>query len=103
MTTKYFDLLERALWTFVQGALAVWIATDVDLFSETTLKIAATAGLVAVAKCLLAFQVGSGNTAATLPAGPDSDLGGDEGSVDLVTALVVVFLIVVILVVVGVI
>ena len=78
MSSRYLDLLERTIVTFVQAALAVWIATPADLFSETSLKVAAVAGVIAAAKCLLAFNVGSSNTAALLPAGPDSDLGGER-------------------------
>jgi hypothetical protein len=69
----YLDMLERVVWTFIQGFLAVWIVTG-DLDGET-LKVAAVAGAVSVAKCLLATQVGAGNTASTLPAGPDTDKG----------------------------
>lgn len=73
--SRYLDLIERTLATFVQGFLATWVVTgDLD---ATTLKVAGMAGLIAAAKCLLAFQVGSPKTAALLPAGPDTDLGGD--------------------------
>lgn len=75
--TRYLDLLERTLWTAVQAALAVWLVTPADLFSSTSAKVAGAAAAIAAAKCLLAFGVGSPNTAATLPAGPDTDLGGD--------------------------
>lgn len=75
MKSRYVDLLERVLVTFVQGFLAVWIVTgDLD---KTTLKVALVAGGISAAKCLLAFQVGSPNTAALLPVGPDTDKGGD--------------------------
>jgi hypothetical protein len=76
--SRYLDLLERSLWTFVQCALAAWLVLDVRLFSVDALKIAAAAGAIAVAKSLVAFGVGSSNTAATLPAGPDTDRGGDH-------------------------
>lgn len=72
--SRYLDLLERVLWTFAQGFAAEWIVTQ--SIDGQTLKVAAVAGAVAAVKCVLAFQVGSGNTAATLPAGPDTDLGG---------------------------
>lgn len=76
MTSRYLDLLERTVWTALQAALAVWLVTPNDLFSDTALKVAGTAAAIAAAKCLLAFGVGSPNTAATLPAGPDTDAGG---------------------------
>lgn len=75
MKSKYLDLIERVLWTAVQGFSAEWLVTQ-SLDSQTA-KVAGVAALVAVAKCLLAFNVGSGKTAATLPAGPDTDLGGN--------------------------
>lgn len=75
--SRYLDLLERTAWTAVQAFLAVWIVTDADPFGPTALKVAGMAAVIAAAKSLLAFQVGSPNTAATLPAGPDTDLGGE--------------------------
>lgn len=78
MSSRYLDLLERTAWTFLQAALAVWVVTDIDLWSADALKVAATAGAIAAAKGLLAFGVGSRNTAATLPAGPDTDKGGND-------------------------
>lgn len=74
--TRLLDLLERTGWTAVQGFLAAWIVLDGDLWSETSLKLAGTAAALAAAKCVVAFQFGSSNTAATLPAGLDTDLGG---------------------------
>lgn len=65
--TRLLDLLERSVWTFVQAALAVWLVLDVDLWSVEALKVAATAGAIAVAKAVVAFQVGSSDSAATLP------------------------------------
>lgn len=73
--SRYLDLLERVVWTAVQGFLAEWIVTQsVD---QQSFSLAGVAALVAAAKCVLAFQVGSSNTAATLPSGPDTDLGGE--------------------------
>jgi hypothetical protein len=74
--TRALDLLERTVWTAVQAFLAVWIVTGDSLWSVDAAKVAGTAAAIAAAKCLLAFQIGSSNTAATLPAGPDTDLGG---------------------------
>lgn len=74
--TRLLDLLERTGWTAAQAFLAAWLVLDDDLWSETSLKLAGTAAAIAAAKCIVAFQIGSDNTAATLPAGPDTDLGG---------------------------
>lgn len=77
MKARALDLIERTGWTFVQAFLAVWIATGTDLLSVEALNVGVVAGVIAAAKCLIAFQIGSPNTAATLPAGPDTDLGGE--------------------------
>ena len=69
----YFDLLERVLWTFIQGGAAEWIVSS--NLDENTLKVAGVAGLVSVAKCLLATQVGAPNTASTLPLAEDTERG----------------------------
>lgn len=100
MKSKYLDLLERVLWTAIQGGLAVWIATPADLFSETSAKVAGVAAVIAAAKCLLAFNVGSDNTAATLPVGPDTHMGGD-GGISVVEVVLIVLLVLVVLLVVG--
>ena len=61
----YLDLAERVAWTFVQGFAAEWIVTaGADLGS---VKVAAVAAAVSVAKCLLATRVGEEDSAATLP------------------------------------
>lgn len=73
MKKFYLDLLERVLWTFVQGAAAEWIVTT--SIDEQTFKVAAVAGAVAVAKCLLATQIGASNTAATLSVADDTEKG----------------------------
>lgn len=96
MKSRYLDLLERVVASFLAGALGTWLATDIDLFSETALKIALGAGAVSAAKCVLAFQVGSSNTAALLPAGPDTDLGGDAGHADLPHLIVIAALAVIV-------
>ena len=103
MNSRYLDLLERTAWTGVQGGLAVWIATDVDLFSAEALKVAGVAAVIAAVKCLLAFQVGAGNTAATLPAGPDTDLGGEQGAISVAEVVLLTLLVLVILLILGVI
>ena len=60
--SKYLDLLERVVWTFVQAAGAVILVQQ--NFGPDVWKIAAVAGGIAVAKCLVAFQVGDKNSAA---------------------------------------
>ena len=56
------DLLERVLWTFVQGAAAELVVTQsLDL---QTLKVAAVAGVVSAAKCLIATRFGDPSSAA---------------------------------------
>ena len=56
---QFLDLLERSLWTFVQAAAATFLSDDVfgsvDLTLGEKAEIAALAGGVAVAKCLLAL------------------------------------------------
>jgi hypothetical protein len=65
----YADLLERVLWTFIQGFAAAWIVIG-DLGAES-LYVGLVAGLVSVAKGVVAKSIGSSNSAATLPSPPD--------------------------------
>lgn len=65
MKRKYLDLLERVVWTFIQGFGAVWIVTQ-D-FDMSNLKVGAAAGVISAVKCLLAFQYGNGDSASTAP------------------------------------
>lgn len=69
----YADLVERVLWTFLQGALAEWIVTS--SLDSVSLQVALVAGGVSAAKCLLATQIGAPNTAATLPVSTDTERG----------------------------
>lgn len=70
MGRRFYDLLERSGWTFVQGFAAEWLITrTVD---EQTLQVALVAGAAAVAKCIIATRIGSSNTAATLPLEDDT-------------------------------
>jgi hypothetical protein len=63
----YFDLIERALWTFAQSAAAVLIVSQ-D-WTPDILKIAAVAGGLAVLKAVGATRIGGdSSSAATLPA-----------------------------------
>jgi L-fucose isomerase-like protein len=69
----YLDLLERVLWTFVQGFLAVWIL--LGSFSKEALYAGLIAGAISAAKGLIATQIGSSNSASTLPSPPDFAVG----------------------------
>jgi hypothetical protein len=65
----YLDLLERVLWTFLQGFAAAWVILG-DL-SVDSLAVGVVAGLVALAKGIAAKTIGSPESAATLPSPPD--------------------------------
>lgn len=76
MTTRrkfYADLAERTAWTFVQGFAAAWIV--LAEYSSEVLEVASVAATVAVAKGLVATQIGAPNTAATLPTTTDTERG----------------------------
>ena len=60
--SKYLDLLERVVWTFVQAAAASIIVSQG--FGVEVWKVAAVAGGLAVVKCVVAFQVGDKQSAA---------------------------------------
>ena len=60
--SKYLDLLERVVWTFVQAAAASIIVSQG--FGAEVWKVAAVAGGLAVVKCVVAFQVGDKQSAA---------------------------------------
>jgi hypothetical protein len=60
--SKYKQLLERSVWTFVQAAAASIIVSQG--FGADVWKVAAVAGGLAVVKCIVAFQVGDKNSAA---------------------------------------
>jgi hypothetical protein len=91
----YSDLLERVLWTAVQAFLGVLVADGLGAGVEddtTGLKVAAIAAAISAAKCLLATQVGSSHTAATLPARDDTPrpVGpGDSGHSDVASLVVI--------------
>lgn len=72
----YFDMLERALWTFVQAAAGTWVGdaiTDVSLPWRSKLAIATGAGGIAVVKSFMAAQMPwtAVDSASTLPASVD--------------------------------
>jgi hypothetical protein len=72
MTKRFWiDMLERAIWTFIQAFLAVWVmffdANADQFFNAETAKAALVAGAVAVAKALMASRIGNGNSASTAP------------------------------------
>lgn len=62
----YFDLIERTVWTFIQALVGTWLALGADLNLDV-LKAAAIAAGLAVVKGVAATQIGSPDTAATLP------------------------------------
>ena len=66
------DIAERALMTFVQAFLSVWIVVDwADLGDVDLLKKASVAGIaaaLAVLKGVVASRIGEKGTAALLPA-----------------------------------
>lgn len=67
----YLDLLERVVWTFVQGFAAVWVLTgEFDMFA---LKAGAIAGGMAVGKSLIANKLPwtANDSASTLPEAVD--------------------------------
>lgn len=68
----YFDLLERAGWTFVQGFSAAFVVHG-QHFDEHTMGIGALAGAISVAKSLIATKLpwAKGDTASTLPEAVD--------------------------------
>lgn len=68
------DIGERAVNTFWQAFVAIWLATGLDLGWETV-RAGLFAGALAVIKGTVASKVGSPNTAALLPSGPDTDKG----------------------------
>jgi hypothetical protein len=78
--SRYLDLLERVIWTAIQAAAAVWLLDT--QFTVDGLKVAGVAAVIAAVKSLLAFKVGAPTTAATLPARPDTEMGGDAGHAD---------------------
>ena len=69
----YADLVERVIWTALQGFSAEWIVTS--SLDEQSFQVALVAGLVAVAKCLVATRIGAPNTASTLPVATDTERG----------------------------
>lgn len=72
-TKKYLiDLVERVIATAAQAGIAV-LAMDVSL--EKGLTGVGVAALAALLKGLAASQFGAKNTAAMLPAGPDTEKG----------------------------
>ena len=68
-STKFLkDMLERVLWTWFQGFLAVAAVTG--RIDRQTLSIAVAAGVASAVKCILATKIGAGDSAATLPVPP---------------------------------
>lgn len=77
MTTKgkfFFDLLERAFFTYVEAFLGLLIATGTDVVDLSKAKVAAVAAIpagLAVVKAGLSSMVGRPGTASALPAGSE--------------------------------
>jgi hypothetical protein len=67
----YLDLLERTVWTFVQGFCAEWILSG-D-FDARSLKYGAIAGALSVAKSLVSNRLPwtANDSASSLPAEVD--------------------------------
>lgn len=65
----YLDLLERVVWTLIEGALGFWI--DHAMTGEVTWRGVLYAGGLAAAKAIVARRIGDRNSAATLPSPPD--------------------------------
>jgi sugar phosphate permease len=64
---KYLDLLERTAWTAVQaffGVLAGLSIANQDVQWDTVFISAGVAALIAMAKCILAFQFNNPDSAA---------------------------------------
>lgn len=79
----YFDLLERAIWTFVQAFSAVLIASGIDLAATDAslgekATMAAIAGGIAVLKSLAVNKLPwtAQDSASTLPETVDPPQGG---------------------------
>lgn len=69
-TRRYIlDLAERVFWTFLQGGLGVITVDALDLPVWAVVPVATGLALL---KGLVAKKIGSGNTAATLPAYDDT-------------------------------
>lgn len=68
MLTKQFvqDVAERALFTFVETFLAMFVLTD--LTTAKTAAVGGAAAVLAVVKGMIATRVGQADTAAALPA-----------------------------------
>ena len=63
----YLDMAERAVWTFAQAAAAILIVQQ--SWNIDVLKVAVTAGGIAILKAILATRIGDGDSAATWPSG----------------------------------
>jgi hypothetical protein len=80
MTKKLFlDLLERAVWTFLQAGLGVFVLADsfdANLDNAEKAAMAGLAAVLALVKGVVASRVGDTGTAATLPATVDPAANG---------------------------
>jgi hypothetical protein len=80
MTKKLFlDLVERAVWTFLQAGLGVFVLADsfdANLDNAEKAAMAGLAAVIALVKGVVASRVGDTGTAATLPATADPAANG---------------------------
>lgn len=95
-TRQYWaDTTERVVSTAAQAGVAAFgldQVTDVHLDLGELALFMAFAALASLLKCLAAIKVGAANTAAMLPAGPDTEAGAtliDVALVVLVACVVV--------------
>lgn len=74
MSTRLKDLAERSVWTFLQAFAGVWAALEItgDVDWKATLYAALIAGGIAVAKAVVAFQLGQPDSAALPETRPDA-------------------------------
>ena len=81
--TQLFDVCERALATYVQSVLGLWIAgamTDLSLSSVKALLVAAAPGALSIIKGYLSSVLPVGDASASVvaigkPAGSEADSG----------------------------
>lgn len=83
MTAKgkfFLDLLERAVFTYVETLLGLLIVVGTDTLDVSKAKVAAIAAIPAalsVVKSGLSSMVGTPGTASALPKGAEPPQGGD--------------------------
>lgn len=96
------DTCERVIVTMAQVALlligADEFSADVDIALGTLAQMVLWGGVICLLKCIVAGQVGSGNTAALLPSGPDTDRGHtNSNTLMMIFCAVVIFILLVLI------